>query len=134
MVLTMLLSLTAFVLGGCVTLLIVNRLLNGQLDVYTTAQSMAAASAILDFMDDLLGFYFIYGAVLLVLVLITATVWTWMATQSRTLCYVLTLLCFVALVVMGWVWLTRGREVPVVAPTTPTPSIGSLLLLEEDAL
>jgi hypothetical protein len=129
MILTMLLSLNAFVLGGCITLLIVNRLLSSQLDVYTAIQSMAAASAILDFMDDLLYFYFIYGAVLLVLVLSTASVWTWMVTQSRILRYGMILLCLIILVVLGGVWLMGGKEVPVAPPTTPTPSIGSLLLI-----
>jgi len=34
-------------------------------------------------MDDLLYFYLLYGAVLLILVLGTASVWTWMVTQSK---------------------------------------------------
>jgi hypothetical protein len=134
MILTMLLCLNAFVLGGCVALLIVNRLLSSQLDVYTATQSMAAASSILDFMDDLLYFYVIYGAVLLILVLGTASVWTWMVSQSRILRYGVILLCLIILVVLGGVWLMGGREAPVAPSTTPTPSIGSSLLIEEDIL
>jgi hypothetical protein len=134
MILTMLLSLNAFVLGGCITLLMVNRLLNSQLDVYTAIESMAAASAILDFMDDLLYFYLLYGAVLLILVLITASVWTWMVTQSRILRYGVILLCLTILVVLGGVWLMRGNEAPVVPPATPTPSRESLLPIVEDIL
>jgi hypothetical protein len=134
MILTMLLSLNAFVLGGCVALLIVNRLLSSQLDVYTATQSMAAASSILDLMDDLLYYYLIYGAVLFVLVLGTASVWTWMVTQSRILRYGMILLCLILVVVFGGVWLMGRREAPVVPSTTPTPSMGSSLLMEVDIL
>jgi len=108
MIVTMLLSLDALVLGGCIALLIVNRLLNSQLDVYTATQSMAAASTILDFMDDLLLFYLIYSGALLLLVLGTASVWTWMMTQSRLLRYGVILLCLIVLVVLGGMWLLRA--------------------------
>ena len=134
LILTMLLSLTSLVLGGCFALLIVNRLLIGQLDVYAATQSMAAASAILDFMDDLLYLYVIYGALLLVLVLSTACVWTWMVSQSRTLRYGMILLCLAILVVLGGALLLRGQEVPAVPPATPTPTMGSLMPKEEDIL
>jgi hypothetical protein len=131
MIVTMLLSLDALVLGGCVTLLIVNRLLNSQLDVYTATQNMAAASTILDFMDDLLLFYLIYSGALLILVLGTASVWTWMMTQSRLLRYGVILLCLIVLVVLGGMWLLRAKGVPVVPPTTPTstPPMGSVPLV-----
>ena len=128
MILATLLFLDALVLGGCIAFLIVNRLLNSQLDVYTAAQSMAAASAILDFMDDLLPVYFIYGIALLILVLGTASVWTWMVTQSRLLRYGVILLCLVVLVVLGGVWLLRGVGVPATPPMTPTPTMGSVIL------
>mgnify|MGYP001814723382 CR=1 FL=1 len=121
-ILTVLVSLNALVLGGCITLLIVNRLLNSQLDVYVAAQAMAAASAILDFMDDLLYVYLIYGAILFILVLSTASVWTWMVSQSRVLCYGMILLCLIILVVLGGIWLFRGREVAVIPPATPAPA------------
>jgi hypothetical protein len=133
LILTILLSLNAFVLGGCVTLLIVNRLLNRQLDVYAATQSMAAASTILDFMDDLLPFFLTYGGVLVVLVLVTASVWTWMMTPSRLLRYGVILLCLVVLVVLGGMWLLGGSEAPVVPPTTPTP-LGSVTDVVEGIL
>ena len=98
LLLAMLLSLNALVLGGCITLLIVGRLLNTQLDVYVAAQSMPAASAILDFMDDLVPLYFVYSAVLLLLVLGTVSVWTWMVAQSPWLRYGMVLLCFILLI------------------------------------
>jgi multisubunit Na+/H+ antiporter MnhC subunit len=126
LILTILLSLNAFVLGGCVSLLFVNRLLNGQFDVYAATQSMAAASTILDFMDDLLPLYFTYAWVLLVLVLVTASVWVWMRTKSQWLRYGVVLLCLVVLAVLVGIGLSRGTTVPVVPPTTPTP-VGSVI-------
>lgn len=131
-ILVTLLSLNALVLGGCIALLMVNRLLNSQLDVYATAQSWPAASAILDFMDNLLPFYFIYGAVLFILVLGTVSVWTWMVAQSRLLRYGVVLLCLIVLVVLGGVWLLRGVGVPVTPPMTPTPTMGSAILAVEN--
>ena len=128
MILATLLFLNALVLGGCIALLIVNRLLNSLLDVYVAAQSMAAASAILDVMDDLLPVYFIYGIALLILVLGTASVWTWMVSQSRLLRYGVILLCLVVLVVLGGVWLLGRVGVPATPPMTPTPTMGSVIL------
>jgi len=88
---------------------------------------MAAASTILDFMDDLLLFYLIYGGALLLLVLATASVWTWMMTQSRLLRYGAILLCLIVLVVLGGMWLLGGARVPVVPPTTPTPTLAPIV-------
>ena len=85
-------------------------------------------------MDDLLYFYLLYGAVLLILVLVTASVWTWMVTQSRILRYGVILLCLTILVVLGGVWLMGGDKAPVVPQATPTPSIESLLPIIEDIL
>jgi hypothetical protein len=119
------LSLDAFVLGGFVALLIVNRLLNSQLDVYVTAQLMPAASAILDFMDDLLPVLLIYSGILLLLVLATASVGVWLMTESRWLRWGVILLWLAVFVVLAGLWLSRGAEVPVVPPTTPTP-VGSV--------
>jgi hypothetical protein len=132
--LTVLLSLHALVVGGCIALHLVSRLLNSQLDVYAAAQRMAAASAILDIRDDLLYYYLIYGAVLLILVLITAIVLTWMVTPSRILRYGVILLCLILFLAFAGLGLSRGHDEPGIPPTTPTPPAGSLLLWEEDAL
>jgi hypothetical protein len=128
LLLATLLSLNALVLGGCIALLIVGRLLNSQLDVYSAAQSMPAASAILDFMDDLIPLYFFYGAVLLILGLGTVSVWTWMVARSRWLRYGVVLLCFILLIVLGGVWLSGRVGVPAIPPMTPTPPVGSAIL------
>jgi hypothetical protein len=125
LVMAILLSLDAFVLGGFVALLIVNRLLNSQLDLYVTAQLMPAASAILDFMDDLLPVLLIYSGILLLLVLATASIGVWLVTESRWLRWGVILLWLAVFVVLAGLWLSRGAEVPVVPPTTPTP-LGSV--------
>lgn len=121
LILTVLLALDAVILGGCGTLLLVNRILNRQLDVYAATQSMAAASTILDLMDDLLPLHLAYGGLVLVLMLATASAWTWMMTQSRLLRYAVPVLCLVILVVLVGMGLSRGTKVPAVPPMTPTP-------------
>jgi hypothetical protein len=126
----LLLGFDALVSGGCITLWIVNRLLNRQLDVYAAARSMAAASAILDFMDDLLPVYLLFAGALFALLLSTVAVWTWVTTRSRLLRYAVVLLCLAMLVVLGGLWILRGTAVPAVPPMTPTPTpalVGSVL-------
>ena len=66
----LLLTLDAFVLGGCLSLLIVNCLLDNRLSVYGT-RSVAAADTILNVMDDLLPYCMGYAALLMILILIT---------------------------------------------------------------
>lgn len=121
LILTVLLALDAVILGGCSTLLIVNHILNRQLDVYAATQSMAAASTILDLMDDLLPLHLAYGGLVLVLMLATASAWTWMMTQSRLLRYAVPVLCLIILGVLVGIGLSRGAQVPAVPPVTPTP-------------
>jgi len=79
------LSLTFFSLGGYVSFLIVNDLLKNLLDIYGDGQHWEAASAILDFIDKLVPFYFIYGGISLGLVLVTVSVKGWMMMQTRRL-------------------------------------------------
>lgn len=78
----LLLTLDAFVLGGCVSLLIVNCLLDNRLSVYGT-RSMAPADPILNFMDDLLPYCVVYAALLMILILITVGVWVWRTVGDR---------------------------------------------------
>ena len=72
----------AFVLGGFLALLLVNRLLDEHLDIYAV-RDMAAASAILDLMDNLLVYLVPFGAVSLLLGLMPVSVWIWFAAKSR---------------------------------------------------
>lgn len=117
--LSILLALDAFALGGVVTLLLVNRLLHNQLVIYVP-HSFAAADAILDFMDDLLPYYWVYGGGLLVLLLITANVWVWLVTKSELPRYGVVLLTLLVVVAISlWVWSGRGAVPP--PPVTPTP-------------
>jgi hypothetical protein len=75
-ILNVLLILDAFVLGGFVTLLLVNRLLDIQLNGYA-ARSTAATKTIVDLMDNLLAYYAAYAGIFLLLILLTLGVWTW---------------------------------------------------------
>jgi hypothetical protein len=77
-----LLTLDAFVLGGCVSLLIVNCLLDNRLSVYGTPSR--AANTMLGFMDDLLPYCVVYAVLLMVLILITVGVWIWRAVGDRS--------------------------------------------------
>jgi heme A synthase len=122
---TLLIILNTFVLGGCLALLIVNRLLQRQLDVYTSSQSMAAGSTILDFMDDLLPLYLICGSVLLLLLLLTTAVWAWTKTQSRFLRYGTLTLILLALALLLGIWLIGSNSEPITQPTTPTPTLST---------
>ncbi len=121
---TILLALNALVIGGCITLLLVNRLLQNQLDVYVAGDSMAAASTILDFMDDLLLVYMLCGSVLLLLLLLTLTIWAWTRTESGLLRYGSLFLMLLGIVAVAAVWLLgiASAPVPAILPQTPTPS------------
>lgn len=122
-----LILLNAFVLGGCLALVIINRRLNSQLNQYASSQSMAAASTIIDFMDDLLPLYLICGSVLLLLLLISATVWAWTKTQSRFWRYGTILLIFIALILVAGMWLMGVSSGPIPLPATPTPAVSASL-------
>lgn len=78
----LLLTLDAFVLGGCLSLLIVNCLLDNRLSVYGT-RSVAAADTILNVMDDLLPYCVAYAVLLMILILITVGAWIWRAVGDR---------------------------------------------------
>jgi protein-S-isoprenylcysteine O-methyltransferase Ste14 len=77
-ILSVLWMLDAFVMGGCASMLLVNRLLDVQLNFYTP-RSMIAAEAILDFTGDLMPYYMACVGILLVLILITLGAWAWRA-------------------------------------------------------
>ena len=119
--------LNAFVLGGCLALLIVNRWLNNQLDTYVSNQSMDAASTIIDFMEDLLPLYLMCGSAVLLLLLVSTAVWAWTKTQSRFLRYGILLLIFLALLLIASLWLMGGSSGPIPMPMTPTPAVSAAL-------
>jgi hypothetical protein len=119
-ILFVLTMLDVFVLGGAVALVLVNRQLSHQLAVYVP-HSMDAASAILDFMDDLFPYYVVCIVGLLALVLITLGVWAWLRTDSWLLRYGVALLVLTILVVGAWALLSHGAGGDPVPPLTPTP-------------
>jgi hypothetical protein len=119
-ILSVLMMLDVFVLGGVVALVLVNRLLSNQLAVYAP-YSMDAASAILDVMEDLFPYYVVCIVGLLALVLITLGVWAWLRTDSWLLRYGVALLVLTILVVGAWTLLSHGAGGDPVPPLTPTP-------------
>jgi len=104
-VLSVLVTLDAFFLGGLVALLMVNRFLNNHLARYAQGDLWAEGSAILDLMDNLLIYFVGYIGALLVLLSITAIIWVWSKTQSHLLRYgVILLLVLIVVLVVGIGW------------------------------
>ena len=120
-VLSILVTLDAFFLGGLVALLMVNRFLDKHLARYVQGDFWAEGSAILDLMDNLLLYFVGYIGALLVLLSITAVIWVWSKTQSQLLRYgVILLLVLIVLLVVGIGWVGRITTTPP-PPMTPTP-------------
>ena len=117
---TILFALVAFILGGCMTLLITSRLLQNQLEIYSSSESMAAASAILDFMEDLLPLYLLCGSLFFLLLIVSATIWTWTKTESCLLRYGLIILIQLALAFIAVTWLLGNSTGPFTLPQPPT--------------
>ncbi len=115
-----LVALDMFVLGGLVALLLVNRLLDNLLAIYAP-HSMDAASAVLDFVDDLIIYYVAYSGTLVALILVTVSASVWLMTESRLLRYGVALLVLTVVLVGAWTLLSPGTGAPPVPQTTPTP-------------
>ena len=116
----MVLALDFFVLGGLVALLIVNRMLNIQLDIY--AQNINAASVLIDFMDDLLPYHIFYYGVMSILAVLTVVAWAWSRPQSRVLRYAAVALLFILVAISAWLFLGRSETITSFPPMiTPTP-------------
>lgn len=113
-----LLGLDAFVLGGCVTLVIVNQFLNGMMQRLVTVE---AQSEILNVLDDLIPYYLVYGGVLLLLILITTSVWVWVTTKSRLRYAVPLAFILITISGLGWVTISRSKSSSI-PPRTPTPT------------
>jgi hypothetical protein len=115
--------LDASLIGGCVTLAMVNQLLNSMMQRMV---SIEARLQILDAMDHLVPYYVVYGGLLLLLIMTTISVWVWTITETR-LRYGLPLV-FALLTVggLGWVTISRltGSPIP---PRTPTPTLVSVI-------
>ena len=120
LILLTLVALDVFMLGGSLTLVLVNRLLGPQLAIYAS-HNMEAASTILDFMDDLIPYYVAYGGAVLALLLITSCAWAWLVTDSRLLRYGVALLILAVVVVGAWMLVSRSTEGLTVPSSTPTP-------------
>ncbi len=116
-----LLLIDAFFIGGMLTLFLVSRLLITQVEVYTP-EYMAAASAILDFIDDLYPYHLSYLSITLLLVLVTLLTGLW--TFARTPLYKYGIAALAAFFIIAGLILGLGRRTMPVEPipfTTPTP-------------
>lgn len=119
-ILLIVLALDIFVLGGFVALLTVNRLLHIQLG--SAAHDINAASATIDFMDDLLPYHIAYYGAMSVLAVLTVIAWAWAKPQSRILGYSAALLCLVLIATITWLTLGRSATVTPISPLmTSTP-------------
>jgi hypothetical protein len=121
-VLTILVTVDGFVLGGLVALVLVNRLLADHLTRYAQGNLMAEGSTVLDLMDDVV--IYLMGALsgLLVLSSITAVVWAWSRTESQLLRYGAVFLLIAIVLVVGMVWgVGQVTAPPSPSPATPTP-------------
>jgi hypothetical protein len=113
-----LLVLDAFVMGGCVTLVVVNQFLNGMMKQLVTIE---AQSQILDVLDHLIPYYVVYGGLLLLLILITISVWVWATTESWLRYAVPLVFILITAGGLGWVTISRSKASPI-PPRTPTPT------------
>lgn len=121
----LLVALNAFVLGSCISLVIINRLLARHLEIYVSADNMAAGSTMLDLMDDILPIYFLCGTIGLLVLLLSAALWAWTRTQSRFLRWgtvFLLVLLFVFLIGFWLLGASSGAIPPPHMTPTPTPS------------
>ncbi|MCP4537887.1 MAG: hypothetical protein GY832_12150 [Chloroflexi bacterium] len=114
-ILSIFVTLDAFVLGGLVALFMVNGLLSDHLARYAQGNFMAEGSTILDLMDNLLIYFGGYIIALLAFLLITAVIWVWLKTPSQTLRYGAVLLAVLTVLVIAIA--LGGRMIP----TTPSP-------------
>ena len=98
----------ALALGGLTGMVVVNRLLTTQRDIYGEA-NMTAASVVLDLMDDVLPYTVGFGLAFLALTLMMAAAAAWL-TRSRWLRVALVGLVLLAAAV-AVVLITAGRPV-----------------------
>lgn len=82
-VFNLLLIMDAFVLGGCVMLLLMNRLLDRQLTT-SAPHGRSEAEVLLALVDGLLPYYVAFAGVLALLILITVGAWAWRTTGSQS--------------------------------------------------
>lgn len=118
--LRVLVILDAVVFGGAIALFIVNRMLVAQLAVYTP-NYMDAASAILDFMDNMLPYLVVYIGGFFLLMFATISTWLWTKSQARLPRSGVALLVLVFVAMLLWTLVGRSSSVTSVPMMTPTP-------------
>jgi hypothetical protein len=112
--------LTVFTFGGLVSMFTVNRLLVTQLAIYGETH-MAAASAIINFLDDIAPYLGAYILSSLVMTLATVVVWLWGKVQFHNRWFRVALLALVMVIVVVWVISGQKTDISSVPMMTPTP-------------
>ncbi len=114
--LSILVALNALLIGGCLALLLVSRLLKSQNDLYINAQRITEATVTSSLIEDLMLFYILCGSLLLLLLLLTGTIWAWTRTQSRFLRFGFLILILLALAIIAAVYLLGSSTGPITIP------------------
>jgi hypothetical protein len=120
LILRILIILSVFTLGGLVSMLIVNRLLDAHFTIYGETY-MAESTAILDIMDNLLPYLGSYTIAFVILTLAVITVWFWAKVPMRYRLYWVAVLALVFVIVVGWRLSGQGLFDSTTLMMTPTP-------------
>ena len=120
LILRILLILVYFTFGGLVAMIIVNRLLVAQLSIYGDTY-MAAASAILEFLDDIVPYLGVYISGFLFLTITTISLWLWTKAQMRYQRYGVAFLVLTFVIMVVWFFGGQSSYVASVPMMTPTP-------------
>ena len=120
LILRILFILNVFTFGGLVSMIIVNRLLVAQINIYGETY-MAATSAIINFMDDIAPYLAAYIVGFLILTLATITVWFWAKVQIRYRRYGVAVLALVFVITVVWLSAGQSTNISSVPMMTPTP-------------
>ncbi len=119
-ILRVLFVLTVFILGGLVSMIVVNRLLVAQLAIYGDSY-MAASSAIIDFMDDILPYLAASMVGFSIMTFATISVWLWTKVELRYRRYGVALLALVFVMLVVWLYSGQSTLHTPEFMMTPTP-------------
>lgn len=114
--LSILVALNALLIGGCLALLLVSRLLKSQNELYINAQRISEATVTSSLIEDLTLYYVLCGSLLLLLMLFTGTIWAWTRTQSRFLRFGFLILILLALAFIAAIYLLGSSSGPITIP------------------
>ena len=118
-VLSLLVGLTIFALGGLVATILINRLLVAQVKVYEI-YSMTSASTVINLIDDMAPYLAGYIVGFSVLLLVTVGVWALSALPAHARRYGVVVLAIVFVCISMWLFGGRRTDMEVIVQMTPT--------------